>query len=70
MELKIIKNKDIENRWYLWDMLLSLEAKWLLTLIFSLPERVCLSVELLASMSCNDEKETADILNFNINNIF
>ena len=44
-------------------MLLSLEAKGLLTLIFSLPERVCLSVELLTSMSCNDEKETADILN-------
>lgn len=63
MELKIVKNKDIENRWYLGDMLLSLEAKGLLTLIFSLPERVCLSVELLASMSCNDEKETADILN-------
>ena len=63
MELKIVKNKDIENRWYLGDMLLSLEAKGLLTLIFSLPEIVCLSVELLASMSCNDEKETADILN-------
>lgn len=58
-----LKNKDIENRWYLGDMLLSLEAKGLLTLIFSLPERVCLSVELLTSMSCNDEKETADILN-------
>lgn len=63
MELKIVKNKDIENRWYLRDMLLSLETKGLLTLIFSLPERVCLSVELLASMNCNDEKETADILN-------
>lgn len=63
MELKIVKNKDIENRWYLRDMLLSLEAKGLLTLIFSLPERVCLSVELLTSMSCNDEKETVDILN-------
>lgn len=63
MELINLKNKDIENRWYLGDMLLSLEAKGLLTLIFSLPERVCLSVELLASMSCNDEKETADILN-------
>ena len=27
MEFKIIRNKDIESRWYLEDMLLSLEAK-------------------------------------------
>lgn len=63
MEFKIIRNKDIENRWYLEDMLLSLEAKGLLTLIFSLPEKICLSVKLLSKMSSNDEKETADILN-------
>lgn len=44
-------------------MLLSLEAKWLLTIIFSLLERVYFSVELLSKMSINDEKETADILN-------
>lgn len=63
MEIRAIKKENLEDRWYLGDMLLSLEAKGLLTLIFSLPERICLSVELLSKMSANDEKETADILN-------